>query len=103
MERASDLNAWELVLQRVRMEMEPEDFRRWFSSTSYAGDSGDQINVWIGSEAIRRHIEEPGEWLRGAGHANASGEVPVAPAQGQRVSAGCNDSQTQLAPEIGVG
>ncbi len=57
MDRASDLNAWELVLQRVRLEMEPEDFRRWFSSTSYAGDSGDQINVWIGSEAIRRHIE----------------------------------------------
>lgn len=57
MDRASDLNAWELVLQRVRLEMEPEDFRRWFSSTSYAGDSGDQINVWIGSEALRRHIE----------------------------------------------
>jgi chromosomal replication initiation ATPase DnaA len=56
-DRASDLNAWELVLQRVRLEMEPEDFRRWFSSTSYAGDSGDQINVWIGSEALRRHIE----------------------------------------------
>jgi chromosomal replication initiation ATPase DnaA len=57
MDRASDQNPWDLVLQRVRLEMEPEDFRRWFSSTSYAGDSGDQINVWIGSEAIRRHIE----------------------------------------------
>ncbi|OFW19641.1 MAG: hypothetical protein A3H97_18635 [Acidobacteria bacterium RIFCSPLOWO2_02_FULL_65_29] len=57
MERAGDQNSWELVLEKVRAELDAEDFRRWFGSTSYAGDSGDQINVWIGSEAIRRHIE----------------------------------------------
>ena len=57
MDRARDLNSWELVLERVRAEVDAEDFRRWFASTSYAGDSGDQINVWIGSEAVRRHIE----------------------------------------------
>jgi chromosomal replication initiation ATPase DnaA len=57
MDRPVDLNTWELVLEKVRAELEPEDFRRWFATTSYAGDSGDQINVWIGSEAVRRHIE----------------------------------------------
>jgi hypothetical protein len=41
----------------VRGELDAEDFRRWFASTSYAGDSGDQITVWIGSESHRRHIE----------------------------------------------
>lgn len=57
MERASDQNSWELVLDHLRAEVDTEDFRRWFATTSYAGDSGDQINVWIGSEAVRRHIE----------------------------------------------
>ena len=57
MEHTGDLNPWELVLEKVRAEVDAEDFRRWFGATSYAGDSGDQINVWIGSEAVRRHIE----------------------------------------------
>jgi chromosomal replication initiation ATPase DnaA len=57
MERATDLNPWERLLAQVRTEVDAEDFRRWFASTSYAGDSGDQITVWIGSEAHRRHIE----------------------------------------------
>ena len=57
MDRDSDQNSWELVLEKVRAEVDAEDFHRWFASTSYAGDSGDQINVWIGSDAIRRHIE----------------------------------------------
>jgi chromosomal replication initiation ATPase DnaA len=57
MDRDTDRNAWDRLLERVRAEVEPEDFRRWFSSTSYAGDSGDQIMVWIGSESHRRHIE----------------------------------------------
>jgi chromosomal replication initiation ATPase DnaA len=50
-------NPWERILAYIRRELDAEDYRRWFSSTSYAGDSGDQINVWIGSESIRRHIE----------------------------------------------
>jgi chromosomal replication initiation ATPase DnaA len=57
MDRSSDQNAWERVLAQVRTELDAEDFRRWFEYTSYAGDSGDQITVWIGSESHRRHIE----------------------------------------------
>ena len=57
MERSSDQNAWDRVLSEVRAEVDAEDFRRWFSSTSYAADSGDLITVWIGSESHRRHIE----------------------------------------------
>ena len=34
-----DLNPWERLLAQVRTEVDAEDFRRWFASTSYAGDS----------------------------------------------------------------
>src|SRR5687767_7371268 len=57
MDHLSDLNPWERLLLQVRTEVDAEDFRRWFASTSYASDSGDQITVWIGSESHRRHIE----------------------------------------------
>lgn len=57
MDRPTDQNPWERLLAEVRTEVDAEDFRRWFSTTSYAGDSGDQIMVWIGSEQHRRHIE----------------------------------------------
>jgi len=40
-------NPWERVLAEIQRELDSEDFRRWFSSSSYAGDSGDQITVWI--------------------------------------------------------
>ena len=53
----TDLNPWQQGLARLRLEIDQEDFRRWFSSTSYAGDSGEQITVWIGAESFRRHIE----------------------------------------------
>ena len=53
----TDLNPWQRVLAQLRLEIDEEDFRRWFSSTSYAGDSGEQITVWIGAESLRRHIE----------------------------------------------
>jgi chromosomal replication initiation ATPase DnaA len=36
--------------------MAEEDFRRWFGATAYASDAGDQITVWVPSEAIRRHL-----------------------------------------------
>ena len=49
-------NLWESVLDRIRPTIEPEDFRRWFGTTAYASDSGDQITVWVPSEAIRRHL-----------------------------------------------
>jgi hypothetical protein len=49
-------NLWEGVLTRLRAELDPEDFRRWFSGTVYASDSGDQVTVWVHSEPDRRHI-----------------------------------------------
>ena len=47
---------WAQVLARLEAELEGEDYRRWFGATAYASDSGDQITVWVPSEAIRRHI-----------------------------------------------
>lgn len=52
----SDTNLWNQILDRLRTEMEPEEYRRWFSPTSYASDSGDLITVWVPTEATRRHI-----------------------------------------------
>ena len=49
-------NPWEAILALIRRRLDPEDFRRWFGVTAYASDSGDQISVWVSSEAIRRHI-----------------------------------------------
>jgi chromosomal replication initiation ATPase DnaA len=47
---------WESVLDVIRPEIADEDFRRWFSPTSYASDSGDRISIWVPSEAVSRHI-----------------------------------------------
>ena len=44
------------MLAHLRTEVEPEEYRRWLSDTSYASDSGDQITVWVPTEAARRHI-----------------------------------------------
>jgi hypothetical protein len=44
------------VLARLRAELDPEDFRRWFGATAYAGDSGDQLTVWVPSASIGYHI-----------------------------------------------
>jgi chromosomal replication initiation ATPase DnaA len=52
----SDTNLWNQILDRLRTEMEPEEYRRWFSPTSYASDSGDLITIWVPTEATRRHI-----------------------------------------------
>jgi len=48
---------WDEVLERLRAALPAEDFRRWFGATAYASDSGDQITVWVPSEAIRRHLD----------------------------------------------
>ena len=50
------MTVWDQVLEILRAEMPEEDFRRWFGTTAYASDSGDQITVWVSSEAIRRHL-----------------------------------------------
>ena len=49
-------NIWDTVCAQIRTRLEEEDFRRWFGGTAYASDSGDQISVWVPSEAIRRHL-----------------------------------------------
>ncbi len=49
-------NPWEAVCAHVSEHMDAENFRRWFGVTAYASDSGDQINVWVPTEAIRRHL-----------------------------------------------
>ncbi|MGE5244093.1 MAG: DnaA N-terminal domain-containing protein [Betaproteobacteria bacterium] len=50
-------NVWERVLAHLRERLNSEDFRRWFGETWYASDSGDQVTVWLPTEAIRRYIE----------------------------------------------
>jgi chromosomal replication initiation ATPase DnaA len=54
--QASDLNIWDQVLARLRAELDGEEFRRWFSGTSYAGDSGDYVTVWVLTEPTRRQL-----------------------------------------------
>jgi len=50
------MTIWDEVLETLRSKMPDEDFRRWFGNTAYASDSGDQVTVWVPTEAIRRHI-----------------------------------------------
>ena len=51
------MTIWDQVLEKLRAGMPAEDFRRWFGATAYASDSGDQVTVWVPSEAIRRHLD----------------------------------------------
>ena len=50
------MNPWERILVALRDQIDEESYRRWFATTSYASDSGDQISVWVLSEPARRHI-----------------------------------------------
>ena len=50
------MNLWEEILKKMRTRIPEEDYRRWFGATAYASDSGDQLTVWVPTEAIRRHI-----------------------------------------------
>ena len=49
-------NVWEQVLDRLRLDLDAEEFRRWLLPTAYASDSGDQITIWVPTESDRRHI-----------------------------------------------
>ena len=51
------MTIWDKILAVIRKDIPAEDFRRWFSETSYASDSGDQITVWVPTESNRRHID----------------------------------------------
>jgi chromosomal replication initiation ATPase DnaA len=50
------MTIWDEILDRLRTGIPDDDYRRWFGATAYASDSGDQITVWVPSEAVRRHI-----------------------------------------------
>ncbi|MEQ1869507.1 MAG: hypothetical protein ABL961_05730 [Vicinamibacterales bacterium] len=54
----TDGNVWIQILDILRAELDPEEFRRWFLSSSYASDSGDQITVWISAAADGRHVQQ---------------------------------------------
>jgi chromosomal replication initiation ATPase DnaA len=54
----SDANIWAQILERIKADIDPEEFRRWFSSSSYASDSGDVITVWVPSAADGRQISQ---------------------------------------------
>ena len=71
------MTIWDQLLEGLRAGMPEEDFRRWFGATAYASDSGDQITVWVPTEAIRRHISVHYEdtinrALRGLGRAHVN-------------------------------
>jgi len=50
------MTIWGEILAVLRRDVPPDDFRRAFSETTYASDSGDQITVWVPTEAMRRHL-----------------------------------------------
>ena len=51
-------NIWTQILDSLKADLDPEEFRRWFSDSSYASDSGDQITVWVMTAAQGRHISQ---------------------------------------------
>jgi chromosomal replication initiation ATPase DnaA len=50
------MTIWDEILTVLRGDVPPDDFRRSFSETTYASDSGDQITVWVPTESMRRHL-----------------------------------------------
>ena len=54
----SEGNIWANVLDELREQLDADEFRRWFSASSYASDSGDQISVWVPSAADVRHLSQ---------------------------------------------
>ena len=54
----SEGNIWTEILDRLRAEIDAEEFRRWFVNSSYASDSGDQITVWVPTAVEGRQIEQ---------------------------------------------
>jgi chromosomal replication initiation ATPase DnaA len=49
-------NVWAILLARLQATIDPAEYRRWFSASSQASDSGDQITVWVPASADARHI-----------------------------------------------
>lgn len=53
-----DGNIWTDILDQLKAELDPEEFRRWFLASSYASDSGDVISVWVPSITDGRQIQQ---------------------------------------------
>jgi chromosomal replication initiation ATPase DnaA len=51
-----DRKLWDQVLDKLRRDLIPDELRRWFGESTQAGDTGDQVTVWVPSEPVRRHI-----------------------------------------------
>jgi hypothetical protein len=47
---------WAVILERLRATIDPDEYRRWFSASSQASDSGDQITIWVTTMTDVRHI-----------------------------------------------
>ncbi|MGE3955751.1 MAG: DnaA N-terminal domain-containing protein [Vicinamibacterales bacterium] len=47
---------WAQLLDRMRPGIDSDEYRRWFSNSTQASDSGDQLTVWVPSQADVRHI-----------------------------------------------
>ena len=54
----SELNVWAQILERLKSEIDSEEFRRWFAPSAYASDSGDVITVWVPSAADARQLSQ---------------------------------------------
>lgn len=54
----SEGNIWMAILDCLKPEIDDEEFRRWFSTSSYASDSGDLITVWVATAVEGRQIEQ---------------------------------------------
>lgn len=54
----TDGNIWTQVLEVLRDQLDADEYRRWFSASAYASDSGDQISVWVPSAADVRHLSQ---------------------------------------------
>jgi chromosomal replication initiation ATPase DnaA len=58
----SDANIWAQLLDRIKADIDAEEYRRWFANSSYASDSGDVITVWVptaneGQQISQNHME----------------------------------------------
>jgi chromosomal replication initiation ATPase DnaA len=54
----SEANIWMAILDRLKLEIDEDEYRRWFSTSSYASDSGDQITVWVPTAVEGRQIDQ---------------------------------------------
>ena len=50
------MTVWDEIVAVLQRNIPGEDYRRWFTETAYASDSGDQVTVWVPTESVRRHL-----------------------------------------------